>query len=434
MRRRSGAASDGDMMRRLHSTVQATGLVALLAIALTAALGAAAGGAALEKGTPPPGLPSFYGVPAPLPSATPGAVIKTERIASPKVDGTTYRIMYVSENTRGRPIPVTGTVLVPHIPPPAGGYRVVAWAHGTNGMAPQCAPSLHPGTTTTYTAVPFANQLLAKGWEVVGSDYQGEGTPGPLPYLVGSVSARNTLDIVRAVDHVPSFRASRTYAVWGHSEGGQTALFALHLAHSYAPTLHLVGVVAGAPPSQFNLVYTFLKTSQFRFYLFMVAAGFNTAYGNRLAPLTEVMSAQAQKLLPDLEKGCYTYLEKTLDAYKITGIVKGNPFLIPAWRKLISENDPENFAKPSSAPLLVPQGGTDTQIPVASTKLLFTHLCKIGQDTERWIYPGQSHAGVIQYYMGDMVHWLDDRFAGDPNPDPYQPVGLPGVTTTVCAH
>ncbi len=137
------------------------------------------------------------------------------------------------------------------------------------------------------------------------------------------------------------------------------------------------------------------------------------------------MTAQAQKLLPDLEKGCYTYLEKTLDAYKITGIVKGNPFLIPAWRKLISENDPENFTKPSSAPLLVPQGGTDTQIPVASTKLLFTHLCKIGQDTERWIYPGQSHAGVIQYYMGDMVHWLDDRFAGDPNPDPTSPWASP---------
>jgi hypothetical protein len=69
---------------------------------------------------------------------------------------------------------------------------------------------------------------------------------------------------------------------------------------------------------------------------------------------------------------------------------------------------------------------------VVSTQILTTHLCKIGQDVERWIYPGQSHAGVIQYYMGDMVHWLTDRFAGQANPDPYQPVGLPGVQTTSC--
>jgi hypothetical protein len=30
------------------------------------------------------------------------------------------------------------------------------------------------------------------------------------------------------------------------------------------------------------------------------------------------------------------------------------------------------------------------------------------------------------------VHWLTDRFAGQTNPDPYQPVGLPGVQTTTC--
>jgi dipeptidyl aminopeptidase/acylaminoacyl peptidase len=420
-------------MRRVKTTVQATGLVVLSVAVLAAVSVTAASGSALEKGTPPHGLPAFYGVPDPLPSTTPGTVIKTEKITAPKVDGTTYRIMYVSEDTMGKPIAVTGTVIVPNTAPPKGGYHVVAWAHGTNGMAPQCAPSLHPGTTTTYTAVPYADQLLAQNWLVVASDYQGEGTPGPLPYLVGSLAARNTLDIVRAVHRDASFHASSTYAVWGHSEGGQTALFSLHLAHAYAPTLHLVGVVAGAPPSQFNLVYAFLKTSKFRFYLLMAAGGFNTAYGNKAAPLTEVMTKQAQQLLPDLEKGCFTYLENTLDKYQITQMVKGDPFLVPAWHKLLAENDPENFTQASSAPLLIPQGGTDTQIPVASTKILFTHLCKIGQSTERWIYPGQSHAGVIQYYMGDMVHWLEDRFAGDPEPDPYSPAGLPGVTTTVCA-
>ncbi len=106
-----------------------------------------------------------------------------------------------------------------------------------------------------------------------------------LPYLVGVLAARNTIDIVRAAGHLAAAHASTNYVVWGHSEGGQTAMFGLAIGGTYAPELHLKGVVAGAPPSQFQDIYDFLKTSPFRYYLFMVGAGFNGAYGNAVAPL-----------------------------------------------------------------------------------------------------------------------------------------------------
>jgi len=80
----------------------------------------------------------------------------------------------------------------------------------------------------------------------------------------------------------------------------------------------------------------------------------------------------------------------------------------------------------------MPQGGSDEQIPTASTQLLAQHLCGVGQDLERWIYPGQSHAGVIAVYLPDMVRWLADRFAGRPNPDPMTPAGEAAVQTTTC--
>lgn len=419
-------------MGQMRNRVVVAGLVALALLA--AACGSGAGSAtstttttAIEKGTPADHLPAFYAVPATLPSTTPGTVIKYTKIAASGIDGTTYRVMYVSEDTKGKPIAVTGLVMVPRSAPPKGGYPVVSWGHGTNGMAPQCAPSLDPAS-----AVPFQNQLLDQGWEVVASDYQGEGTPGPLPYLVGTLAARNTIDIVRAARRMPVAHASSSYAVWGHSEGGQTAMFALHIAHDYAPDLNLVGVVAGAPPSQLQVVYTFLETSPYRYYLLMTAVGFNTGYGNAAAPLTEVLTAQGMQLVPVVTQGCATYVAKKTAPYQTTALVKTNPFTVPKWKKLISENDPGEFDKPSPAPLLIPQGGTDEQIPVVSTQILTTHLCSIGQDVERWIYPGQSHAGVIQYYMPDMVHWLTDRFAGTPSPDPYQPTGLPGVQTTTC--
>jgi hypothetical protein len=54
----------------------------------------------------------------------------------------------------------------------------------------------------------------------------------------------------------------------------------------------------------------------------------------------------------------------------------------------------------------------------------------VGQGLERWIYPGQSHAGVIAPSFPDMVHWISDRFAGDADPDPYTPTGMAGVQVT----
>ncbi len=396
-------------------------------MALLAACGSSSSAASGSSTPPPSGLPSFYSQPTPLPSGPPGKLIKSERVSALGVDGTAYRVMYLSESAQGKNVAVTGLVFVPHRAAPSGGYPVVSWGHGTNGMTSVCAPSLDPSA-----AVPETNALLDQGWEITASDYQGEGTPGLLPYLVGEVAARNTIDIVRAAQQMPAAHASKDYVVWGHSEGGQTAMFALNIGTTYAPDLDMKGVVAGAAPSQFNLIYDFLLKSPYRYYLFMAAGGFNAAYGNQAATLSEVLTPLGISLLPQLSKGCADYLQKTLDRYSLQKVVKTDPFTVPAWRTLISENDPESFTTPSSVPLLMPQGGADEQIPVASTQLLANHLCGIGQDLERWIYPGKSHAGVIPYYAADMIHWIGDRFAGDPNPDPYTPTGTPNVQVTRC--
>ncbi|HEY1989422.1 MAG TPA: lipase family protein [Acidimicrobiales bacterium] len=372
-------------------------------------------------------LPSFYSVPSHLPSNAPGTLVKSQKVPSGAIHGTVYRVMYVSEDVHGAPVLVTGLVMVPNTPAPAGGYPVVSWGHGTNGMADQCAPSLAPSS-----AVPEQNALLAKGWEVTASDYQGEGTPGLLPYVVGVSAARNTIDIVRAALHLAAAKASTNYVVWGHSEGGQTAMFALAIGGTYAPELSLKGVVAGAPPSQFQFIYDFLKTSPFRYYLLMVGAGWNSAYGNTVAPLSEVATPKAISLLPILEKGCAGYIAAQTKQYSISQLIKVDPATVPAWKQLETANDPGQLTTASPAPLLIIQGGNDEQIPVATTLALEQHECGIGQEVQRWVYPGFNHAGVIAPSVPDMVQWINDRFAGAASPDPYQPTGATGINITNC--
>jgi pimeloyl-ACP methyl ester carboxylesterase len=375
----------------------------------------------------PAGLPDFYSVPDPLPAGSPGEVVKTEPVASTKLHGKLTRVMYHSRSIRDRDIPVTGLIAVPSAPPPAGGYPVISWAHGTTGLADVCAPSLSPDDYAD-----LANNLLDAGYVVVGTDYEGLGTPGRHPYIVGESEARGALDMVRAARNLPDAHASDRYLVWGHSQGGHAAMFALHIANAWAPELHLVGVVAGAPPSQLALIYVALQSSPYKHYLLMAAAGLNAAYGDDAAPLDAVLTQTGIDALPAVDGGCSGDIARATVDLPTSSVTKGDPNTVPAWAKLLNDNDPGKFTTPAPQPLLIIQGGNDEQIPVVSTSLLFDQLCKIGQVEQRWIYPGQSHAGVIAPSFGDMVAWIGDRFAGGPAPDPIVPAGQPDVQAQRC--
>jgi hypothetical protein len=52
-----------------------------------------------------------------------------------------YRVVYHSSDGGGKAVDVTGVVMVPAARAPAGGRDIVAWAHGTSGVADACAPS-----------------------------------------------------------------------------------------------------------------------------------------------------------------------------------------------------------------------------------------------------------------------------------------------------
>lgn len=374
----------------------------------------------------PDGLPAFYKTPS-LAGKKAGTLLKSQKVAAPSVDGTVYRVMYVSETVSGQATAVTGLVVVPKTAAPKSGYPVVSWGHGTNGMTDECAPSLEPSKIDS-----LANGLLANNWVITASDYQGEGTPGLHPYLAGVVAAQNTIDIVRAAEQLPSVDVSKNYVVWGHSQGGQTAMYAHNIAPKYAPELNLKGVVAGAPPSQFDLIYDYLKTSKYRYYLLMSAGGLNAAYGDKAAPLDKVLTPKGIALLDELDKGCSDYLSKTLGAVSIDETNLANPFTVPEWKKLFLANDPKNFTSTNDIPLLIIHGGADEQIPTVSSQLLTTKLCGLGQGMQRWVYPGQSHSGVIATSATDMVNWMKARFAGGPVSADSAPSGQTDTEVTGC--
>jgi hypothetical protein len=84
-------------------------------------------------------------LPTTAPADQPGKLVKSEKVAAKGLHGTVYRVLY-AHDVHNKPVYVTGLVIVPDKAAPDGGYPIVTWGHGTNGMTNQCAPSLAPTT------------------------------------------------------------------------------------------------------------------------------------------------------------------------------------------------------------------------------------------------------------------------------------------------
>ena len=186
---------------------------------------------------------SFYDTPSAIPADVPGTIIRFETMNAPFPESQAWRVLYTSIGINGEPIVVSGMVFAPTGPVPPGGRPVVSWAHPTTGLEDPCAPSRSP---KPYDDVQGLADFLNLGWVVVATDYQGLGTDGMHPYLVGASEAQGTIDIVRAAGNMNETGASSNFFVFGHSQGGQAALFAGQMAASYAPELQLLGVAAAA--------------------------------------------------------------------------------------------------------------------------------------------------------------------------------------------
>ena len=78
--------------------------------------------------------------PANAQSMSRGVLLSSTPIAGAPVGASAFRIRYQSRAVGGERNQVTGVVIVPKGAVPRGGRDVVAWAHGTSGVAESCAP------------------------------------------------------------------------------------------------------------------------------------------------------------------------------------------------------------------------------------------------------------------------------------------------------
>ena len=288
-----GAASDTRRMLRFP----------LLALSLALVAAAPAAAATTKPLEAPSGL-AFYKPPAKLPGKTHGDVIWSRpATGKSKLGGARTRlVLYRSVGARGKAVAVSGLVSVPKGKAPKGGFPVVSWAHGTTGIADKTAPT-RLGGASEYIRESLLEAWIKKGYAVVRTDYEGLGTPGVHPYLIGRSEGRSVLDIVRAARELDDDVSARL-AISGHSQGGHAALFAAALAPRWTPELTLRGTAPFAPASQLDeqvpLVRALKSPGPLSVLVGLIGAGIDA--GEPQVELRTLLSPRALAVLPQADQ------------------------------------------------------------------------------------------------------------------------------------
>lgn len=344
-----------------------------------------------------------------------GSLIQAEPVAAAPPSSSAYRIVYRTRALGGGSTLASALVAVPFGAPPAQPRSIVAWAHPTSGVARRCAPSL---SSKKFLTIPGADDFLRRGFIVVAPDYPGLGSPGVHPYLVGNSEGWSVLDAVRAARQIPGAMADNRFAIWGHSQGGQAALFAGSLDTSYAPDLNLVGVAAAAPATNLDaLLRRDAGSIGGKTIMALALWSWQRVFGTRTA---ELLSPEAIRAVETTANIC---LESLVDLIELSVASKPLIHALPSaetflssepWKRLVSQNSAP--VKRFGAPLFIAQGDADSLVEPAVTRQYVKRLCKSGNRVLLISLPGVGHDLAAWAVEKEAVHWVADRFRREQAP------------------
>lgn len=353
----------------------------------------------------------------------PGELLTTQpltTVAALPSAASTRLITYVSEDSHGRPIVVSGTVAVPKSTPPDGGWPVLSWAHGTTGYADTCAPSVdtEDGLDHEYFELVTANldTWVARGYAVVQTDYQGLGTPGGHPYVDGTSEANTVIDIVRAARALdPSIGTD--WVTMGHSQGGQAALFTAQDAQRRAPDLALKGAIAIAPGGVgLSQAVDFTRSGQpgaeaAEAFLPLVVLGAQVVDPSINAD--EIFTPQARPLLTAARTACLPQIRAVPPAPAAQVFAADAD--VSALTEYLGRQDPTHVTP--QVPIMVVQGTSDVLVAQPGTDALVKSMCGKGIDVDYRIYPGQDHRGTVPASLRDAQDFVGRVMSGDSTTD-----------------
>lgn len=384
-----------------------------LSRAVTSRVGGLLRGLATPDPITPIGPPNWSGLDAReyagpvLPAGTPIERVPLAPELGLDAAAQAHRFLYATTNQHGAAVS-TASLFLPEGDAPAGGWPVVAWAHGTVGLCDDATPSAQP---QSERQVFYLGHWLRHGYAVVASDYAGMGTPGLMSYLNGKVEAHNLIDSVEAARQL-GLPLARRWALVGQSQGAGAAMNGARYATEFGAEhdLDLRGVVATGTPANIERVAQFLRPSfppvalppLTNVYTAYILAGIRDARPD--LGIDAVLSAEGRRVV-DLAEGLSLY--DTRDAVRgakvsswVTAPLRSIPGIYDALH--------EHMGTPVTGydrPIFLGHGLTDIDVPVASGLSLAAALALHRQPLTLKLYP-TDHFGTVYAAADDAAEFL----------------------------
>lgn len=336
----------------------------------------------------------------------------------------TYKML----GQNGKETLATSLIFVPGGPIPQGGWKIVAWAHGTTGVADQCAPSRN---ATNLYVQNMISQLLAAGYVVVAPDYEGLGEPSGRelhPFLNVKSEAFSITDAVVAARYYLAGQGkvvSRQWMTVGHSQGGQAALGAAQYQSrakldykgtvAVAPASHLATIldngnasVENAPLAQKVAMYAQLDT-----FTALITAGLRN-----LEPgfnYSTVFKSPTDKIASNAETDCYDVLGQKFGAAMLDYAGKNNNglanyprtqsnFMTVPLVKTFLETDSQPAQVRLNQPVIIYQGVRDTTVPKQATDALVAQAQNKGSKIQYITNAEWDHGTAYVLNIGNIVN------------------------------
>lgn len=397
------------------------------------------GSAALGSGQLVPGSvdvqkDDFYSTLPVRPEGAPGDILKTApsnfALGIPFVDWTgshATRVAYVSTDSEGKPITVTGTVLTPSAPWRGKGPRpLLTVAPGTQGSGDACAPGKLLPFGLEYEAVPVA-AALARGWNVALTDMHGLGTTPQHTYMNRVYQAHATLDMARAAVNMKlrGLGADSPIATWGYSQGGGSSAAALEMQPSYASDINLVAGFAGAVPADLDATARYIDNGALAGVIGYTINGF--MYSNpEIRPLIdELLNDEGKKLLAQTADECipqtiakHMYTDSralTKTGESLSAILEKEPL-----RSLIKQQEIGHLVP--KVPVYVGHGINDDTIPVGQARRMAQLWCQAGaqvyyqEQNIPHVAPLVDHMNPMMTNLMPALDWLEKVVNGQKYP------------------
>lgn len=342
-------------------------------------------------------ITEFYDTPHPMLPGKSGDLIRSEEFEQYElplsVDA--VRILYHSRSAAGEDVAASGVVLIPHGKnPPAGGWPIIAWAHGAAGVARSCAPSL----TQNLGHGPFLSMYVNLGYAVVATDYTGLGTD----FRNASFDApSNASDLIASI---PAARAAlpklgKRWIVMGEAEGSLAAIAVAEKGNEIRDPGYL-GSIAISGLADTREIYAHAPDP---FMLASLAYGIKTVYPQ--FQVTDMLTEKGLALYHDVGQSCGHTGKTAGSSETVKSGWQDNGFV----RQYFARS---NLAQARAfGPVMVISADADPAIPTAMTSQAIARMCKQG-DSVQWQRYSLDPGEVIGASARDQIAWIAARFAG----------------------